>query len=111
MADWDDHDIGYGKPPKWSRFRKGKSGNPKGRPKKKKAPKLNLEPESELDEIQRRVLDKQIQVTEAGERRVMKMVEVIAQAQASKAAKGHVLAQRDILKRAEDLERREKRRA
>lgn len=29
----DDEDIGYGKPPKHTRFRKGQSGNPKGRPK------------------------------------------------------------------------------
>jgi hypothetical protein len=28
-----DDDIGYGKPPKDSRFKKGQSGNPKGRPK------------------------------------------------------------------------------
>ena len=27
------YDVGYGKPPKHSRFKKGKSGNPKGRPK------------------------------------------------------------------------------
>lgn len=29
----DDYDIGYGKPPKASRWKKGQSGNPKGRPK------------------------------------------------------------------------------
>ena len=29
----DDHDVGYGKPPKSSRFKKGQSGNSKGRPK------------------------------------------------------------------------------
>ena len=27
-----DHDVGYGKPPSNSRFKKGQSGNPKGRP-------------------------------------------------------------------------------
>lgn len=27
------YNVGYGKPPEHSRFRKGKSGNPKGRPK------------------------------------------------------------------------------
>lgn len=29
----EDYDIGYGKPPKASRWQKGQSGNPKGRPK------------------------------------------------------------------------------
>jgi hypothetical protein len=28
-----DYEVGYGRPPKHSRFEKGKSGNPKGRPK------------------------------------------------------------------------------
>jgi len=32
----DDAAIGYGKPPRHSRFRKGQSGNPRGRPKGKK---------------------------------------------------------------------------
>ncbi len=29
----DDYEVGYGKPPKHTRFKKGRSGNPKGRPK------------------------------------------------------------------------------
>ncbi|NIV77150.1 MAG: hypothetical protein GWN37_20655 [Gammaproteobacteria bacterium] len=29
----DDYEIGYAKPPKHSRFKKGRSGNPQGRPK------------------------------------------------------------------------------
>ena len=29
-----DYTIGYGKPPEWGRFKKGQSGNPKGRPRK-----------------------------------------------------------------------------
>jgi hypothetical protein len=29
----DEYKVGYGKPPKKSQFRKGQSGNPKGRPK------------------------------------------------------------------------------
>lgn len=33
MPDNDDYDVGYGKPPKHSRFKKGQSGNRRGRPK------------------------------------------------------------------------------
>ena len=33
-ADFDDDSVGYGRPPKTGRFRKGNSGNPTGRPKK-----------------------------------------------------------------------------
>ncbi len=35
MSDQDDEDaeVGYGHPPKKTRFKKGESGNPKGRPK------------------------------------------------------------------------------
>ncbi|MFZ8977250.1 MAG: DUF5681 domain-containing protein [Pseudohongiellaceae bacterium] len=29
----DDYEVGYGKPPKATQFKKGQSGNPKGRPK------------------------------------------------------------------------------
>ena len=35
MSDQEDHEypVGYGKPPKSGQFKKGQSGNPKGRPK------------------------------------------------------------------------------
>jgi hypothetical protein len=37
VKDQPDYEVGYGKPPKHSQFPKGKSGNPKGRPKKEKS--------------------------------------------------------------------------
>ncbi|MET4805591.1 DUF5681 domain-containing protein [Limibacillus sp. MBR-115] len=37
-----DYEVGYGKPPKHSRFKSGQSGNPKGRPKDTKNMKTVL---------------------------------------------------------------------
>ena len=44
----DDYKVGYGKPPATSKFQKGKSGNPSGRPKWKKPPKEPLDPQKAL---------------------------------------------------------------
>ena len=39
----DDYEVGYGKPPAKTRFQKGKSGNPSGRPKRRNPPKEPLD--------------------------------------------------------------------
>jgi hypothetical protein len=39
----DDYKVGYGKPPRDTRFKKGQSGNPRGRPKVRKNMKAMLE--------------------------------------------------------------------
>lgn len=41
------YEVGYGKPPKGSRFKKGQSGNPKGRPKGAKSVKSSMKRELE----------------------------------------------------------------
>lgn len=38
-GDQDSYDVGFGKPPQHTRFKKGQSGNPNGRPKRKKSTK------------------------------------------------------------------------
>ncbi|MES2493238.1 MAG: DUF5681 domain-containing protein [Pseudomonadota bacterium] len=38
------YDVGYGRPPATTRFAKGQSGNPRGRPKRAKAPPQKLDP-------------------------------------------------------------------
>ncbi len=66
VAGGGDYAVGYGKPPEATRFRKGKSGNPKGRPPKKRA----VSPEDDLRSVNERVravLEKPLRArTEAG---------------------------------------------
>lgn len=62
----DTYDVGYGKPPQASRFQKGQSGNPKGRPKKPKVETIDVG----------EVLDGPMQATMAGRSRPMQGFEI-----------------------------------
>lgn len=63
-----DYEVGYRKPPKHSRFKKGESGNEKGRPKKSK----------DLDTLVQQELDAIITIKEGGrERRVTKREAIV----------------------------------
>lgn len=105
----DDDYVGYGRPPRHGQFRMGRSGNPGGRPKKSKEAKQLIE-RSDFDERQRAVLDQKVSVTEGGRKRTRKAIDVVMRSQTAQAMKGQTLAQRDFLRRSQELETREARR-
>jgi hypothetical protein len=80
-----DNEVGYGKPPKERQFIKGRSGNPKGRPKGSR----NLA--TSFVEVSR----EQITVTEGGRRRTMTKGDAIVHQVTNKAASGDVRAVRE----------------
>jgi hypothetical protein len=59
------YEVGFGKPPQGTQFRKGRSGNPKGRPKGK----------PNLATVIRRALDAKVMIDENGQQRVVTKLE------------------------------------
>lgn len=74
----EDYKVGYCHPPKETQFKKGQSGNPKGRKRK---------PESVRDQTES-ALSRKVTVTEGGRTKKLSVQEVIIRGQISKAIKG-----------------------
>lgn len=81
MSD-ENYDVGYGRPPKHTQFKKGQSGNPKGR--KKGARGLKTDLRSELNE--------RIEITENGKTVKLTKQQLMVKQLAAKAIKGDVRA-------------------
>lgn len=75
-------DAGYGKPPKSSRFQKGASGNPNGRPRGS----CNLRTQVA------RILNEKVIVNENGRRKSITKLQAAMKQQANKAASGDLKA-------------------
>jgi Family of unknown function (DUF5681) len=83
------YEVGYGKPPRDTRFKKGFSGNPKGRPKAD---------EKKLGPVMMEVLNREIDFMEGGKPKRASIMEVIITQLATRAAKGDVAAARMLSK-------------
>lgn len=82
-----DYIVGYGRPPKETRFKPGQSGNPKGRKRKPKSVQAQMQS----------VLSKKIDITEGGRTRRLSLQEVMLRNIANKAAKGDLRAANFVL--------------
>jgi hypothetical protein len=72
------YDVGYARPPEHSQFKKGQSGNPKGRPKGV----LNLAT------LYNRALGEKVTITENGRRKTITKLEIALKQLINKAAQG-----------------------
>ena len=90
----DDYEIGRGKPPRHAGFQKGRSGNPKGRPKGSK----------NLATLLNQALDEKVYVTEDGVRRRVTKRELVIKQLVNKSATADLRAIKqltDIVERVE----------
>lgn len=83
-----DYEVGFGKPPRETQFKKGQSGNPTGRPRQARALKTDL-----LD-----ILDIEVAVSLPSGPERMTMQRAMTLSLGAKAAKGDVRAAQAIIK-------------
>ncbi len=92
------YDVGYGRPPKSGQFKKGQSGNPKGRGKGSKL----------FAEIVSDALDEKVTINENGSRKLITKREALAKQVANKGATGDLRSIKLLFEILEGLDDRER---
>jgi hypothetical protein len=89
-----DYEVGYGKPPRHTRFKKGQSGNPRGRPSGSK----------NLKTLLNEALNERVVVTEEGGRRNITKREAIVTQLVNRSATADLRALKILLDTLRDIE-------
>jgi hypothetical protein len=89
-----DNEVGYGKPPKHSQFKKGQSGNPRGRPRDTENLKM----------LVGKVLDEKIVLTENGKRSKISLYEAVIKQLVRRSAQGDYRSTRDLIQLVREFE-------
>lgn len=92
-----DKSVGYGKPPQASRFKKGVSGNPNGRPKGRR----------NVAAVFARTLREKVVINEHGQRRTITKLEAAVKQFVNQAASGNLRALQMLVTFAQDAEAHE----
>jgi hypothetical protein len=91
-----DYEVGYGKPPRHTRFSKGQSGNPKGRQRGSQ----------NLSTLLREALNEPVVVTENGGRRKITKRQAFIKQMVNQALKGDLRAARILLDNLKEIDSR-----
>ncbi|WP_443749340.1 DUF5681 domain-containing protein [Asticcacaulis solisilvae] len=102
-----DDKVGYGKPPVTGRFKKGQSGNPKGRPRKKKDPSVVSLADQPTEQAWRKEVYKPVTAKTASGTVTMPFNEALIQKQMAMALGGNRLVLKDMMQRIKHQEESE----
>jgi hypothetical protein len=91
-----DYEVGYKKPPEHTRFKKGQSGNPRGRPRGAK----------NMATLLGEALDEKVTLTDNGRRRKVSKREIIVTQLVNRSAQADLKAMQILLGMVQEIERR-----
>jgi hypothetical protein len=91
----DDPEVGYKKPPKHSQFKKGQSGNPRGRPRGRKH--AEWEPYERMKELVLQESYRLVEFQEGGQKIRLPLIQLMIRKMGISAAQGNSRARRDYM--------------